>query len=80
MNSSMPPTTQPNWNNKGIQLSYGNAATMATMNEFNVDIVAEFMNSRNDAGPSTQLTNDENYRRSSKIRQARAYGTHQHFH
>lgn len=61
----MPPTAQSNWNNEGTKLSYGSAVTMATIDGFDDDMVAKFMNPRNDAGPSTQPTNvDENRRRS----------------
>lgn len=50
----MPPTTQPNWNNEETRLSYGSAAMK---NKFTDDMIAEFINPRNDTGPSTQPTN-----------------------
>lgn len=61
----MIPITQPNWNKEGTRLSHGSAAMT---NEFNDDVVAGFMNPRNDVGPSTQPTNvDENRRRNDVI-------------
>lgn len=54
---------------------------MMTIDKFTDDMVAKFMNHMNETGPSTQPINvDENCRRSARIRQAYAYGIHQHFH
>lgn len=71
-------TTQQKWNDEGTRLSYGSTTTM--IDEFNDDMVTEFTNPRNDAGPFTQPTNvDENSRRSTQIGQAPACGTHNAF-
>lgn len=78
MHSSMPHTTQPNWNNEETMLSYESVAAMDLLTD---DMVAELMDPRNDTRPSTRPTNiDENYRRSTRIGQASACGIHHRFH
>lgn len=62
MHSSMPHTTHQNWNNERIKLNYDNAATGNLLND---EVVAELIDSRIGARPSTRPTNIiENRRRS----------------
>ncbi|CAK8570758.1 unnamed protein product [Lathyrus sativus] len=78
MTNATPPINPPSWSNEGTRLSYGSAAAIPCDDDFNDDLVAQFMNPNNDAGPSTQTQNAEvDRRRSTRNVQAPACGTHQ---